>query len=170
MNPSLQPDFTDAYYRLLLQSFCGVHCSPRLFYALPFVHNGWTYATDGKAAIRVSGAYSLDVDTSGIEAARFPPPFGAQAVFDKYCNWFNSATSFGVLPTARLTGKIDDDLTFYWEHKRLPIGDVEVDAELFAKFATIPGVEYCCTGQDSPVLFRFHRGEGMLMPMSKEQE
>lgn len=143
-----------------LMRFCGRQNVAGLEIVAPFVIDGWRYATDGVVCVRVPAENCKDSKGS------FPPvkslPWG------KLVNptlWPEPAYQFRPM---RGEKPVDD---WKWEvyPRSQKVAGRLIRPHYHWLIADLPGVRYSEAGAPlQPLLFKFRGGEGLLMPVSRE--
>ena len=157
--------FERAFYELLLWHFCG-QSQHKLLLATPWINGGYTYATDGKMALRVQDdlwkpTVLVIGDTNHVREWPERRPAG---LMDGSMFRYDPDTS-GWLPVPVVNRQlaIDDDHESYEDPKHdVKLGENWYDANRVYWFSLIPGCRVLPREYPLPALFSFEHGEGLL--------
>jgi len=164
-----------------LQDFCSTDdCRESIM--TPFVRDGWKYATDGRIMVRIKTDEPDDsgqphkrpnaaklfegFDVSKLEAFNLPELKGVENQTCRYC-------SGNGVQTCSLGHDHDCDecdttgLTEKWPEQ--DIGKARFSERFLVKIKNLPGLRFYPTTAETPALFTFDNGEGILLACVRKE-
>lgn len=160
-------DFETAFWRSILWHFCGGY-NGRVQTVGPWLHDGWTYATDGRMGIRVQGDWSIPtllVKSEGYGKPEWPIKRPESIQNDSF--WESHDAPYFPLSVINPQYRLDGDGEPFPDHEyELKFGGQLFDGNRLYWFSLIPGCEMAVR-PDKYGAFRFQGGQGMLAPLHK---
>ena len=126
-----------------------------------YVIDGWAYVSDARILIRYRTSQA-NTELAAID--------GGDKSVKKICDLWRKAypTEGGTWKAFPPTPEIEDDDE--WYDRRIPINNREISAHYLRKINLLPRAEYLQrpSEEPDPMPFRFHAGEGLVMPMRED--
>lgn len=159
-------DWRAEFFRCLLWRFTTPHLH-KFDTSTPWTVGQWTYATNGKAAIRVK-----DLEVQEWKPLRKRPSIHVDSLWP-HESFPNSAWQLLTVP-APTFGEDNDDEAIHVPDSYVFMADYKpfcrVSMEMLSWFNSIPNCEYLLRTPPEPVLFTFPGGDGVLAPMTLEEK